>query len=226
MAHDVQLHGARQILEVWDSSHLKEIIDTIERGLREESDIAVDGAKCLIEAVCKTIIAERGEEIGSRESPGTLIRKTTQALDLDDDKGGECLQQMVRGMTGAAGGLESMRDAFGPLAHGRDAYHIKLGDWHRLMAVRTAETISVLLFEAHCARTTNLRYTRAPFNEKDTENSKIDRTADIQIDTDTYEIVINEAYRYRPSQILYELDREGYMNERAQAASLPEEETE
>ncbi len=226
MAHDIQLHGARQILEEWDSTHLEEIVETIERGLREESDTAIDGAKCLIEAVCKTILNERGKDIGARESPGTLIRKTTQALDLNDDEGGECLQQMVRGMTGAAGGLEAMRDAFGPLAHGRDAHHIKLGDWHRLMAVRTAETIAVLLFEAHFARTTNLRYTRAPFNEEDSENHNIDRVADIQIDADSFEIVINEAYRYRPSQILYELDREGYMNERAKAANLPEEETE
>lgn len=225
MAHDIQLHGARQMLEEWDSSHLEEIVETIEKGLREESDTAIDGAKCLIEAVCKTILNERGKEIGARESPGTLIRKTTQALDLDDDKGGECLQQMVRGMTGAAGGLEAMRDAFGPLAHGRDAHHTKLGDWHRLMAVRTAETISVLLFEAHCALTTNLRYTRSAFDEEDTQNHNIDRVADIQIDTDTFEIVINEAYRYRPSQILYELDREGYMNERAKSSSLPEEET-
>jgi hypothetical protein len=211
------------MLEDWDSSHLKEIIETIEKGLREESDTAIDGAKCLIEAVCKTILTERGKEIGSRESPGTLIRKATQALDLDDDEGGECLQQMVRGMTGAAGGLEAMRDAFGPLAHGRDAHHTKLGDWHRLMAVRTAETISVLLFEAHSARTTNLRYTRAEFDEELPENAKIDRLADIQIDEETREIVLNEAYRYRPSQLLYELDREGYINERAKAIALPED---
>jgi len=226
MAHDIQLHGARQMLEEWDTNHLEEIIDTIELGLREESDVAIDGSKCLIEAVCKTILNERGKAIGSRESPGTLIRKTTQALDLDDDQGGECLQQMVRGMTGAAGGLEAMRNAFGPLAHGRDAHHTKLGDWHRLMAVRTAETISVLLFEAHFSRATNLRYTRAPFDEEDPENRNIDRSADIHIDTESLEIVINEAYRYRPSQILYELDREGYMNERTKAANLPEEEAE
>lgn len=226
MAHDIQLHGARQILEKWSSTHLEEIIELTERGLRTESDMAIDGAKCLIEAVCKTILNERGKEIGVRESPATLIRKTTQALELDEDKGGEYLQQMVRGMTGAANGLESMRDAFGPLAHGRDAHQTKLGDWHRLMAVRTAETIAVLLFEAHCARTANLRYTRAPYTEDDPENNNIDRLADIEIDTDTYEIVINEAYRYRPSQILYELDRDGYMNERAKAANLPQEETE
>ncbi len=226
MAHEIQLHGARQILEEWESSHLEEIIETIERGLREESDTVIDGAKCLIEVVCKTILKERGKELGASESPSTLIRKTTQALDLDDDKGGEYLQQMVRGMINATGGLEEMRNAFGPLAHGRDAHHSKLGDWHRLMAVRTAETIAVLLFEAHSARSTNLRYTRAPFDENDLENHNIDRDADIQIDSDSYEIVINEAYRYRPSQILYELDREGYMNERSKAVNLPEEDSE
>lgn len=76
MAHDIQLHGAQIILDDWDSTHIAEIIETIEAGLREESDKAIDGAKCLIEAVCKTILTERGQEIGKTESPGTLIKKT------------------------------------------------------------------------------------------------------------------------------------------------------
>lgn len=220
MAHDIQLHGVRQIMMDWKSSHLDEIVRIIEAGLREESDTAIDGAKCLIEAICKTILTERGRDIGKTDSPGTLIRKATQALEIADDEGGESLQQMIRGMTGAADGLESMRNRFGPLGHGRDAKHTKLGDWHRLMAVRTAETIAVLLYEAHCSRATNLRYTRLPFDEGDPENKKIDQLADIQIDDASFEIVVNEAYRYRPSQILYELDREGYMNERAKVVDL------
>ncbi len=223
MAHDIQLHGARQMLEEWESSHLEEIIEIIEAGLREESDTAIDGAKCLIEAVCKTILTERGRDIGKTDSPGTLIRKTTQALEISDEDGGDSMQQMIRGMTGATDGLEALRNAFGPLGHGRDAKHNKLGDWHRLMAVRTAETISVLLYEAHCAHATNLRYTRTPFAEDDADNKNIDCLADVQTDQDTHEIVINEAYRFRPSQILYDLDREGYMNERAKAAGLPED---
>jgi abortive infection Abi-like protein len=226
MAHDIQLLGIRQILEDWESSHLGEIVEIIELGLREESDTAIDGAKCLIEAVCKTILTERGIEIGKTDSPGTLIRRATQALEISNEDGGNNLQQMIRGMAGAAEGLEALRNAFGPLGHGRDAKHNKLGDWHRLMAVRTAETISVLLYEAHCARAINLRYTRAPFDEDDPDNAKIDRIADVQVDPDTREIVINEAYRYRPSQILFELDREGYLNERTRAADLPEAEEE
>jgi hypothetical protein len=226
MAHDIQLHGIRQILVDWKSSHLEEIVTIIETGLREESDTAIDGAKCLIETVCKTILTERGKEIGRAESPGSLIRKATQVLEISDEDGGSSLQQMIRGMTSAADGLEGMRNAFGPLGHGRDAKHCKLGDWHRLMAVRTAETISVLLYEAHCARATNLRYTRAEFDEQSPENAKIDRLADVQIDSDTLQIVINEAYRFRPSQILYDLDRDGYMNERNKAIALPEEDAE
>jgi hypothetical protein len=226
MAHDIQLQAVRQMLSEWESPHLAEIIETIEKGLREESDIGIDGAKCLVEAVCKTILTERGQEIGSTDSVGTLIRKTTQALDISDQDGGDRLQQMVRCMTGAADGLEALRNAFGPLGHGRDAKHEKLGDWHRLMAARTAETICVLLYEAHSARETNLLHSRDPFDEEDSDNKKIDRSADIQIDSETFEVVINEAYRYRPSQLLYDLDRQGYINERTKAIGAPEEDVE
>jgi hypothetical protein len=226
MAHDITLDAARQMLLKWDSDHLREIIDAVEKGLRDESDTGIDGAKCLVEAVCKTILTERGQEFGNSDSIGTLIRKTTQALGISDQDAGDNLQQMVRSMTGAVDGLQALRNAFGPLGHGHDANHAKLGDWHRLMAARTAETICALLFEAHCGREKNLLYTRDPFDEEDLGNHKIDRTADIQIDAETFEIVINEAYRYRPSQILYDLDRDGYINERTKAMSLPDEDAE
>lgn len=220
MSHEVYLDGARQILETWKSEHIAEIVKIIETGLREESDTAIDGAKCLVEAVCKTILAERGEADTGSDSPDKLMKRTTQVLEIADGAGGDNLLQMIRGMTNATNGLESLRNRFGPLGHGRDAQHAKLGDWHRLMAVRTAETISVLLFEAHCARAVNLKYSRLPFDPTAPINEAIDRLADVQIDPDTYEIVINEAFRFRPSQILYDFDREGYADECNKAADF------
>lgn len=221
MAHDIQLHGARQILADWgNAAHFAEIIDTIETGLRDESDTAIDGAKCLIEAVCKTILAERGVRPGTSDSPAALMRKTTQALGISEDEGGDHLRDMIRGMTSATNGLTSMRDAFGPLAHGRDAKHEKLGDWHRLMAIRTAETIVVLLFEAHNARIINYEFTRKPFDQDDPENRKIDESVTVDFDEESREVVINDFVRFRPSEILYALDRLGYVDERNKAASV------
>ena len=225
MAHDIQLHGARQILAALDNSkHLAEIIETIEAGLHEESDTVIDGAKCLVEAICKTILKERGGEIGRTDSPATLVRKTTQVLGITEDAGGDTLRDMIRGMAAATNGLSSMRDVFGPLCHGRDAAHEKLGDWHRLMAARTAETIVVLLYEAHTARAVNLRYSRLPFDEIDIQNAKIDEAASADFDEETREIVINEFLRFRPSEILYILDREGYVEERAKVSGISTDE--
>lgn len=218
MAHDIQLHGARLIQQAWDgSAHLAEIIDTIEAGLRDESDKAIDGAKCLVEAVCKTILIERGVELGGRESPSSLMKKAFTALKIGDEDGGGHLRDMLSGLTTATNGLERIRDAFGPLAHGRDAKHGKLGDWHRLMAVRTAETIVVLLFEAHGATAIALRYSRMPFQEDDPENAILDQEAVVAYDDENREVVINEFLRFRPSQILYTLDREAYVEERARS---------
>jgi hypothetical protein len=218
MAHDIQLHGARLIQKTWDdSSHLGEIIDTIEAGLREESDKSIDGAKCLIEAIGKTILTERGVELDGGESPASLMKKVFKALKIGDDNGGGQLRDMLSGLTTATNGLERIRDAFGPLAHGRDARHQGLGDWHRLMAVRTAETIAVLLFEAHSATIVDLRYSRLPFQDDDPENQVVDEEAVIFYDEETREVVINEFLRFRPSQILYTLDREAYVEERVRS---------
>lgn len=208
------------IQQAWDDSeHLGEIIDTIESGLRDESDKAIDGAKCLIEAVCKTILTERGVELGRSESPSSLMKKVFAALKIGNYDGGSQLRDMLSGLTTATNGLERIRDAFGPLGHGRDAKHEKLGDWHRLMAVRTAETIVVLLFEAHAATAIDLRYSRLPFQDNDPENGILDQEAVVEYDDETREIVINEFLRFRPSQILYSLDREAYVEERSRSVS-------
>lgn len=212
MPHDIVLEGARQILTVWDDSeHLSEVIQTIETSLQSGSDQAVDAAKCLVEAVCKTILTERGVEFEKTDSPSRLIRKATQTLGISENDGGDSLQGLVRSMVSATESLMTLRNDFGPLAHGRDAQHTKLGDWHRLMAVRTAETIAVLLFEVHESRTVNLKFTRRAFDDDAPENQRIDDAAIVEFDEDTHEVVLNELLRFRPSQILYTLDREAYV---------------
>lgn len=215
MPHHIELLGARQLLLEWkESQHLTELIETIEQALKNDSDKVIDAAKCLIEAVCKTILKERGVEYSSVDTVAGLVRKTTQALGINEEDGGSSLRDMVRGMTSATQGLSQIRNDFGPLAHGRVADHRKLGDWHRLMAVRTAETIVVLLFEAHAHKTIDFRLTSRPFDENDPENRKIDMAAEVQYDLEAQEVVINEFIRLRPSEILYALDRGAYVDER------------
>jgi hypothetical protein len=46
----------------------------------------------------------------------------------------------------------------------------------------------------------------------------------VEFDEEKREVVINEFLRFRPSQILYDLDRDGYIDERSKVASEPKKE--
>lgn len=206
------LSGAREILAAWpDSGHLRELIETIEAALADKSDKALDGAKCLIESVCKTIMTERGEAFGRNDDVCKLVKNTLGELGISETECGDHIRDLCSGLLRAAEGVRNLRNAGGPLGHGKDVNHLALGDWHRIMTVQTAETIVVMFFEVFSGHPPDLRHTRKAFPD-DEKDELLDLAMDISVDGDTNEVIFGETYRFRPSEILYTLDREAYIN--------------
>lgn len=102
MFSDVQtfeLRGARKILDaVGNLPHLQEIIEEVETGIRNNSDKAFDGSKCLIECTCKTILAERGEEANPNIKLVALVKKTAEKLGINSELG-EDFRNMLSGLS-------------------------------------------------------------------------------------------------------------------------------
>jgi len=217
-----KLEGARKILSAWpNSSHLEELISTTEQALLDKSDKALDGAKSLVEMVCKTILIERRGKYDSIKKLSGLVKEALKVLDISSNEENENLRDICSGIITAINGIVNLRNRFGPLSHGRDAYHLKLGDWHRFIAVQTAEAIAVFLFEVHEGKPPNLKYLRRPFDEDDPINKKIDKNVSIKVDEIDNQIKINEFITFRPSAILYNLDRDAYIDVKE---LLPEDE--
>lgn len=215
------LEGARRILSDWNHpKHLNELIEETEEAVRKGSDKAIDGAKCLVECVCKTLLTEHGIEPKKDADVSWLVKKAATALGISADEGDGPLRQIASGLSTITQGLSELRNSSGPMAHGKRADHPQLSRHHRMLAVATAEAIAVILYEAHVERPLNLKFTRRPYDPDDAVNERVDAAILMSVDEETSEIVLNEAMRFRPSQILYDLDREAYVDV---VNSLPDE---
>lgn len=194
-----------------DSKHLRELIETTEQAIRNQSDAAIDGAKCLVECVCITILEEYGAEYSKEDSPSKLVNLTAKALGIDTENSDQAIKKIASGLITATQGLSELRNSNGPLGHGRHLLHGSVGPRHRVLAVATAEAIAVTLYEAYSAKGANLRYTSRPFDNDDEINRRVDMAVEVDFDEDSYEIVVNEFLTFRPSQILYVFDRPAYI---------------
>ena len=135
-----------------------------------------------------------------------------RTVGIEEGSSDRCLQQMASGLATATQGLSELRNVTGPLGHGRHPLHASVGDQHRLLSVHTAENIAVILYAAHKRLPLNVRHTRRDFDEDAAINDVVDQGVLVSFDDDTGEVVINEDLKFRPSQILYILDRAAYVD--------------
>jgi hypothetical protein len=213
MFSDVQtfeLLGARKILDaVGNPPHLQEIIEEVETGIRNNSDKAFDGSKCLIECTCKTILAERGEEVEADIRLVTLVKRTAEKLGINSQLGND-FRNMLSGLTTTTQAVANIRNSYGPLGHGRDAVHERIGGYQRYMAAKMAEMVSVMLYQIHTGVPADLLHTRQEYDDKNAENTLVDIAVAVEVDDETNEISFIDYGVFRPSQILYALDRQAY----------------
>jgi hypothetical protein len=215
------LEGARTILESWpESKSLKAAIAHVEKAMDENSDTAIDAAKCLVESLCKTILIERGGKPEPNPKIQPLLKETCVALGLSETEGGECVRNMVSGMATAIQALAELRNQFGPLGHGRDAYHAGAQDWQRTIAVRSAEAICVLIHESYRRLPALDEYSRRPYRDNLPLHEAMDRLADVKVNEETNEIIIN-GVPVRPSRILWDYDRIAYIEHKRAAEEAP-----
>lgn len=208
--HTFELLGARKILDaVGNLPHLQEIIEEVETGIRNNSDKAFDGSKCLIECTCKTILAERGEEVETTIALHQLVKKTAEKLGIRSELGEE-FRNLLSGMSSTALAVATIRNNYGPLGHGRDAIHEHIGGYQRYMAAKMAEMLSVMLYQIHSGIPADLIYTREEYDQTHPQNSLIDIIVDVEVDEEENSINLIDFGVFRPSQILYALDRQAY----------------
>lgn len=116
--------------------------------------------------------------------------------------------------------LAKLRNAAGPLSHGRAAFLEPLSTQHRLNAVQTADSIVDFYHQIFTGKQKNLQHTRLPYEHFERENTLIDSQGawDVQIDHDpssNNEVIVMTAIGGLKvdvplSKFLFDNDRETY----------------
>lgn len=156
LAGGVNLGGLKDAANSIDAIQLADQVRRMETTMHTDPALAIGTAKELVETVCKTILAERGRSIAGTPDMPTLTKEAYKELKLvpegvlEEARGSKTIKVLLSNLGTIANNLAELRNLYGtghgPLgtAKGLEARHAKL-------AVGTAATLAMFLFETHKA---------------------------------------------------------------------------
>jgi len=201
------MHGARAAV-AGGMLHIEEQVKALELALVENTGLAFDLAKTLIESACKTILTERGGSFDKDDDVPDLFKAASQTVPFlpislaGDAAARKSLQQTLSGLRTAVQGVCELRNAFGFASHGSSGLRPVMEGVQALLAAQAADAIVGFLYRVHRQdvsrpRTVPLQYDDRPeFNE--------------WIDDQCEPVQILSLPPYRPSEVLFSVDQEAY----------------
>ena len=217
------MHGAR-VAVAGGMLHIEEQVKALEMALAENTGLAFDLAKTLVESCCKTIITERGGTFDKNDDMPKLFKLTAQVVPFlppalaSDSAARTSLQQTLSGLSTAMQGVCEMRNAFGFASHGSHAPRPVMERVQAMLVAQAADSIIGFLYRVHRQdqmrpKQTMLEYQHNPeFNE--------------WLDEQCGPVQILALPPYRPSDVLFNVDQEAYRDILAEYLSEDAEPTE
>lgn len=184
-------------------SDLRSYIELIDQNRESNPNVALDGAKSLLETIAKTILADRGVTYSPQDSIEKLVKMAARALPsfvVLEQQDQDTVLRIVSSLGSVAGGVGTLRNRHGTIGHGQDLHDGRELD-PRLadLAIDGIGVISVFLIEAHTAEPGGLKRIQyegfSAFNAKLDEERGLIEVAGIQIS---------------PSRALFDQDIEAY----------------
>ncbi len=148
------LEEARRVAERLSGHYIAQQVRRLQEAVERDPELAIGTAKEFLETLCKTILTERGLAIPKNEDLPGLVRGTVKSLSLVPSgivaqAHAEKTVSALLGNLGAVGHqLAEMRNQFGT-GHGKATQHVGLLRRHAKLAVGTATTLAVFLYECH-----------------------------------------------------------------------------
>lgn len=213
----VDLSGAREAVEFYPNApHLAQQVTALERALQEESPLAFDLAKSLVECVCRTILEDRGRTFASDMDAPALLHATQAVLPLvpvESDANRDSVRKTLAGLVTSMQGICELRNSDGFSSHGKDAFKRHAAKSQAQLAARAASTIVGFLVSIHRGETAVAGRKRLYFEDYTDFNTHIDGSVgDIQI----------LDYTFAASAILYAMDEGAYGEQLALFNEKPE----
>lgn len=236
--------GIREACAHWRTAPmLQQTFEELERALADNNDACIDSAKAIVEVVCQIILQELDSPLNpvhptdTVPSFGAWMSATIRVLKLGDVRhtGFQKLVSQHKKLTDALGEL---RNNAGTASHGRDGFLQRLSVHHHRAAVLSADAIVAFLHQAYLEAELDLVRTREPYECFDHLHGLIDTQVSLQSDVDdegylTVNVTLPSGdelpLRVEASRLLYQLDREAYveaLNAAREASASDKEHTE
>ncbi|MBA2281314.1 MAG: abortive infection family protein [Acidimicrobiia bacterium] len=141
-----------------DPSSIYEHLERIAASTDSDPGVAISGARALIEATTKLVLAELGEAYDEKADVPALVKAAQKALALHPDSlaptrpGVEITKRILSNLSQLAIGVAELRNQYGP-DHGRTTAVVGLRPRHAHLAVGAATTYCRMLLETLAART-------------------------------------------------------------------------
>lgn len=186
----------------------------------------IDTVKSFVECVCETVLGEYGKTMPTK-TPSTTeyLGECLKLLGLEQGPGARELGRILSAHNKLADSLSDMRNANGPIVHGRDGFLDCITSNQSRVFLLTGDSLLGLLIAAHEGTEPDLLHTRANYDRFDHLHERIDRAVSIEAEVGEYDdelfIVIRlnagdkaaaREFRIEPSRLLYAIDRIAYVD--------------
>lgn len=140
-----------------DAAHLSLYLKRMRNAVNSDPALAIGTAKELIEAVCKTILHQRGKPVDDSPTMPRLIREAAAELNLMPDdipnaaKGADIIRRLLSNLMTISDGINELRRDYGT-GHGKDGRWRGVKPRHARLAVESAAALTTFLMETHLER--------------------------------------------------------------------------
>lgn len=200
------MHGARAAMN-GGMPHIEEQIEALEIAVGDNPGFAFDLAKTLIESACKTILKERSIAFSGNDDLPKLFKIASQQLPFlplsasNEANARKSLAQTLSGLNTTLQGVAELRNAYGFASHGTEGPRPVMESAQALLAAQAADAIVGFLHRVHRQEQTISSDARLEYADNEEFNVYID---------DAHETVFIFDLEYRPSDVLFNVDREVY----------------
>ena len=153
------LNLLKEAAVVFNAEYLSDQVRRLEQAVESDPTHAIGAAKELVETCCYTILSERGKPALDKPDLNPLVRRTLEELKLvpdgtsNEQKGARSIKSLLGNLATISQSLAELRNLYGT-GHGKDGRTKGLSARHARLAVGTATTLAVFMFDTHKERGT------------------------------------------------------------------------
>jgi len=205
------MHGAREILDLTAGAvHIEQQILALEDAVVANPGLAFDLSKTLIESVCKTILRDRGQAVADEDDLPKLFGATLERLRVlpdthtADRETGRTIRKTIGALHSVVQGICELRNRMGFASHGKLAETQPLESVQAELVARAADAVVSFLFKAHRSYAVpSAKPKRIEYADNEAFNAFVD---------DSHQPINVFSFSYRPSEVLYSVDYQAYVD--------------